>query len=54
MASLPHNAAAGDVTVADFVPISCKVTVSRGASLPIYGAIHWPNDLDIRRLTADS
>jgi lipopolysaccharide transport system ATP-binding protein len=54
MASLPHNAAAGDVTVADFVPISCKFTVSRGASLPVYGAVHWPNDLEMRQLAADS
>lgn len=50
MASIPRDLTVGAVDVCDFVPFALQFHVGRGASLPIYGAVHWPNELTIQEL----
>lgn len=50
MASIPIDLATGTVEVCDFVPFALQFRVVRGASLPIYAAVHWDNLLSIRQV----
>jgi len=45
MFSLPIDLDVGKVEVCDFVPIAAQVRVSKGQSLPIYGTVHWKNNI---------
>ncbi|MEH5011999.1 ABC transporter ATP-binding protein [Phytobacter diazotrophicus] len=53
MASVPGNPAIGDVQVQDFVPISFTFNVSKGQAFPIYGMVHWDNEVSIKKVTND-
>ena len=50
MASIPISLKTGDVDVVDYIPISAKFTLSKGLSLPIYGATYWKNSLNLRKI----
>jgi lipopolysaccharide transport system ATP-binding protein len=50
MASEPKNLNLREVNVIDFIPISVKFSVSRGENPPLFGAVHWKNELNIERL----
>lgn len=50
MASEPVDLSIGRVVVADFVPISCRFSLSRKDALPIYGAVYWKNRLNVVRV----
>lgn len=50
MASEPIDLSIGRVDVADFVPISCRFSLSRSGALPIYGAVYWKNRLNVVRV----
>lgn len=45
MLSIPLDLNAGQVEICDFVPIAVQIMVSRGSSLPIYGAVYWHNNV---------
>jgi lipopolysaccharide transport system ATP-binding protein len=49
MLSIPRNIEFADVEVCDFVPLAVQVQVGRGGKLPLHGAVHWANCLDIKR-----
>lgn len=49
MLSIPRNIEFADVEVCDFVPLAVQVQVGRGGKLPLHGAVHWKNELDIKR-----
>jgi lipopolysaccharide transport system ATP-binding protein len=50
MASIPLDLGAGAVDVCDFVPFALQFRVVRGPNLPIYAAVHWDNQLSIRKV----
>jgi lipopolysaccharide transport system ATP-binding protein len=50
MASIPKDLTVGAVDVCDFVPFALQFQLGRGGSLPIYAAVHWPNELKIEQL----
>jgi len=50
MASVPINLHVSDVDVVDFVPISARFTVSKDGHLPIYAAVYWENELNVREI----
>lgn len=50
MASIPRDPVVGSVHVCDFVPFALQFHVGRGSSLPIYGAVHWNNEVLIERI----
>lgn len=50
MASIPKDLTVGAVDVCDFVPFALQFQLGRGSSLPIYAAVHWPNELKIEQL----
>jgi lipopolysaccharide transport system ATP-binding protein len=43
MLSIPIDLNTGQTEVCDFVPIAFQMKVTRGNSLPIYGAVYWGN-----------
>ncbi len=45
MLSIPLDLNAGQVEICDFVPIAVQIKVWRGQALPIYGAVHWNNNV---------
>lgn len=51
MASEPTDLDIGEVRVADFVPISCKMSVFRGISLPVYASVWWSSNPKIEVLS---
>lgn len=51
MLSEPIDLTFGRVDVCDFVPIAVQFRVARGDSLPIYGAVHWANKVEQRRIS---
>ena len=51
MASIPIDLNIAQVDVCDFIPFALQFSVSRGSSLPIYGAVQWDNVLSISELT---
>jgi lipopolysaccharide transport system ATP-binding protein len=53
MASEPIDLDLGSVNVLDFIPISLKFTVSRGQNLPIYAAVYWENEFNVRSISND-
>ena len=50
MLSIPEDLLIGKVSVCDFVPIAATFKVEPGSALPLYGAVHWPNAVTLRRL----
>jgi lipopolysaccharide transport system ATP-binding protein len=51
MASEPIDLNIGVVRVADFIPISCKFSVSRGCSLPIFANVWWTSNPKIKMIS---
>lgn len=49
MLSIPQDLSVGRVDVCDFAPLAATFKVSRGKSLPIYGAAYWPNKISQNR-----
>jgi len=45
MLSIPIDLKVGQVEICDFVPIAVQMNVWRDESLPIYGAVYWPNNV---------
>lgn len=54
MLSIPLDLKVGQVEVCDFVPIAVQVKVGRGKVLPIYGAVHWDNEVNCRLVESAS
>lgn len=50
MLSEPNDLSIGDVTVADFIPISMKFSVTRNGRPQIYATAYWENRLQIQKL----
>lgn len=50
MLSEPIDLKIGEVSVADFVPISTKFTLSCAGKPPIYAAAYWNNQLSMRQI----
>lgn len=50
MLSIPKDITLGQVEVCDFIPMSVQVKVGRGSFLPIYGAVHWDNQVKLLRM----
>jgi lipopolysaccharide transport system ATP-binding protein len=50
MAALPNDLRIGDAAVIDFIPISVRFSVARGNHLPIYAAVNWDNELELREV----
>jgi lipopolysaccharide transport system ATP-binding protein len=48
--SIPIDLDLGHVEVCDFVPLAFQVQVGRGEFLPIYGAVHWDNQVTLSRI----
>lgn len=50
MASIPVDLIAGEVHVCDFIPYALQFRVARGGRFPLYAAVHWPNELTMKRV----
>lgn len=50
MLSIPKDIHLGQVEVCDFIPVAVQIKIGRGSYPPIYGAVHWDNQLELRRL----
>lgn len=51
MASEPTDLSIGEVEVSDFIPISVRFSVVRGEHLPIYAAVYWKNELNLKEVS---
>ena len=49
MLSVPKDLEIGLVDVCDYVPLSYQFKVDRGNNFPIYGAVRWKNQIELRK-----